>query len=96
MDHEINATKLSSTPKVASPLENELQGLQNATEQLNDTVNALYSRLASVLRQSTPETMVTGKDQVELSPIPQSIRVQKEGVLRNVFAIRDLLDRLEL
>jgi hypothetical protein len=37
-----------------------------------------------------------GKDQVELTPLPQAIRVNKEKVQMNVASIRDLLDRLEL
>ena len=86
---------LTATPRVAGVVENEIQGLQNATEQLSDTVNALCERLTPILRQPNPESN-SGKDQVELSPLPQTIRVQKEGVLRNVFTIRNLLDRLEL
>ncbi len=97
MENKYNTVAgLNSAPRVMSSTESELQGLQGATEQLSDTVNALYARLTSALRQPNPETGRDGKDQVELAPLPQSIRVQKEGVLRNVYAIRDLLDRLEL
>src|SRR3990167_7710704 len=103
MENEtIGGTGLSGasnlTPKASSPLENELQGLKNETKQLSNIIDTLCSRLSLVTRQPNENKIAekSEKDQVELSPIPQSIRVQKENILRNVFIIRDLLDRLEL
>ena len=86
----------SLTPKVASPLENEIQGLFALTDQLTGIVNALFARLTPVLRQSEPKEEVTGKDQMSLSPLLSQIRENKEAVLRNVLTIKELLDRLEL
>ena len=86
----------SLTPKVASPLENEIQGLFALTDQLTGIVNALFARLTPALRQPEPKEEVTGKDQQILSPLPGQIRTNKEAVFRNVLAIKDLLDRLEI
>ena len=87
---------ISNAPKVASPLENEIQGLFASTDQLTGIVNALSARLISVLRQPEPKEEVTGEDQMSLSPLPSQIRENKQAVFRNVLAIKDLLDRLEL
>jgi hypothetical protein len=85
-----------SGPKVASPVENELSSLGNSTEQLSDVVNTLFSRLSPLLRNVPGGNASTGKEAVELSPIPQVIRQNREKVMMNVFAIRELLERLEL
>ena len=86
----------SSTPKVASPLENEVQGLFDSTYQLTEIVKVLFERLTPALRQPELKDEVSGKNQSALSPLPHQIRENKEVVFMNVFAIKNLLDRLEI
>lgn len=83
------------TPRVASVIENEIQGLFTQTDNLSDIVNTLFERLNPLLRNSNPMTSEK-KDEIELTPLAQQIRINKYKVANNVEALKDLLDRLDL
>ena len=87
---------LSNQPKVASVIENELQGLQDTADSLSATVSALHQRLATVLRSPSPMKTGEAGERPTLSAIPDAVRSAKEKIQSNVFSIQDLLDRLEV
>ena len=73
----------AKTPKVASSIENELQGLTNATEQLFLVVSELANRLYPALKETEPiETKEASNPRQILAPLPNTIRAEKKDMIK--------------
>ena len=86
---------VSSTPRVQSPVEKQVECLEREVGNLDMLSQQLYTRLGSVMKQAE-ENISDNKDRMTMSALPEAIYKNTENIKVIALRVMDILERLEL
>ena len=92
----VGSNELSSTPKVQSATEREINELHETASVLSKVVSQLHERLHPILRQPLPATAGEGSKDEALTAVANAVRQSRQLVQGSVYQLEDILQRLDI